>query len=173
MENLGAREAADRIRSVFFTDRSQRVDPEQAHQMKFVKQVCEELGADHDPETVAHVMTLLREHGVALHAGHEYPKFAMRKWDRTSKIVHSEDEERAWVDEAQPEPVETLNRDAAAAAYTGTAAVEHADHDEFVDDGDEVHVEDIDTLADTEPKSRSGDSSAGKTDTAKRGRRPV
>lgn len=231
MENLGAKEAADRIRGVFFSDRSQRVDPEQAHQMRFVKEVCGHLGAAHDPETVAHVMTLLREHDIELHAGHEYPKFATRKWDRTSKIVHSEDEERAWVDEAPPEPVdpetlpartldapvqdlstdlrtkvphfaddmpdppkparipsavtnreaaqdaharqpvETLNREAAADAYTGAAAV---DHGEFVDD-DEVHVEDIDTLVDTEPKSRSGDSSAGKTDTAKRpvGRRPV
>lgn len=235
MDNLGAKEAADRIRGVFFSDRSARTDPEQAHQMKFAKDVCRELGADESAETVQHVVTLLREHGVALHAGHEYPKFATRKWDRSSKIVHSEDEENAWVDEAQPEPVDpatvparTLeapvqdlsldlrdkvphmtgdappaqrparipsavtnreaaqdaharqpvsNRDAAAAAYdkanpdldhtnadaahgVGTFEDVQTDHDGDIDpdfvDEDEVHVEDVNTLAGSGDASKGG-----------------
>lgn len=106
MENLGAKEAADRIRDVFHSDRSMRTDPEQAHQMKFVKDVVKELGGDESPETLHHVGQLLREHGVALHAGHEYPKYATRKWDRTAKIVQNEQEEQDWVNEEQPVPVE-------------------------------------------------------------------
>lgn len=109
MENLGAKEAAARIRGVFFSDRSSRVDPEQAHQLRFAKEVCKELGADDSPETVQHVMQLLREHDVALHAGHEYPKFATRKWDRTSRIVNSESEEQQWVDEPEPAPTDPGN----------------------------------------------------------------
>lgn len=102
---LGAKEAADKIRSVFSSDRSARVDPEQAHQMKFAKDVARELGADETPESVSHIVQLLREHGIELHAGHEFPKYATRKWDRTSKVVHSEQEENDWINEPQPEPV--------------------------------------------------------------------
>lgn len=106
MRNLGAREAAEAIRGAFLVDRSANTDPEQQHQMKFAKDVCRELGADESPETVHHVMVLLRQHDIDLHAGHEFPKYATRKWDRTAKIVQNEDEERAWIDEPQPEPVD-------------------------------------------------------------------
>lgn len=104
MQNLGAKEAADAIRGAFFSDRSARTDPRDAHRMKFAKDVVHELGGDDSPETVRHVMQLLREHDIELHAGHEFPKFATRKWDRTAKIVHSEDEEHAWINEEQPAP---------------------------------------------------------------------
>lgn len=105
MRNLGPKEAANAIRGTFFSDRSSRMDPEQAHQMKFAKEVTRELGGgDDSPETVAHVMQLLREHDIELHAGHEFPKYATRKWDRTAKIVHSEEEEHSWVNEAEPPP---------------------------------------------------------------------
>lgn len=105
MRNLGVKEAADAIRGAFLADRSSRVDPEQAHQMKFAKEVNKELGGADTPEDVQHVVTLLREHGIELHAGHEYPKFATRKHDRTAKIVHSEEEANDWINEAPPEPV--------------------------------------------------------------------
>lgn len=121
MKNLGAKEAADAIRGAFLTDRSVRADPREAHQMKFAREVVRELGGDDSPETVRHVMQLLREHDIELHAGHEFPKYATRKWDRTAKIVHSEDEEQAWVNEEQPAP---LNQDDLPAARTLDAPVQ-------------------------------------------------
>lgn len=287
MQNLGAKEAADAIRGAFFSDRSMRTDPEDAHRMKFAKDVVRELGGDDSPETVHHVMQLLREHNIELHAGHEFPKYATRKWDRTAKIVHSEDEERAWIDEEQPAPADPddlpparvidapvqdlsvdlrdkvphmvgdaprnqpqtprvpsavtnreaaqdayarqpsdgSNRDVAAAAYDkANPGLDHqnqdaahgegdfTNHDEYIGDDSEVHIEDLaptgtaqqggapyakpadvgvvahddpdgdgiagqdvnpthdSVLGTDEPQRKSGDSSAGKTDTA---RRPV
>lgn len=104
MKNLGVQEAADAIRGKFFADRSFRGDPAAAHGFKFVKDVAKALNAGDDPADVMHVMQLLREEDIALHAGQQYPKYATRKWDRTAKVVHDENEEQAWVNEPQPEP---------------------------------------------------------------------
>lgn len=103
--NLGVTEAAAAIRGKFLADRSFRGDPQEAHRLQFAKNVAKELGSE-TPEDVIHIMGLLREEGIELHAGNEFPKYATRKWDRTAKIVHDEHEEHDWINEPQPEPQE-------------------------------------------------------------------
>lgn len=252
MRHLGVNEAADAIRGQFFSDRSMRGSPEDAHRLKFAKDVATALGADTSPESVQHIMILLREANIDLHTGQEYPKYAVREWDKTTKIVHDSGEEDAWVHEAKPEepapvamreqahPVQDLsidlrnqvpqhvdhehdphpagrvpsavtNREAAQDAYARQPIDhDHVNTDSDVIDDDEVHVEDVadtgskaeggapyakpadvgvmahddadgdgvagqddnpthDSVLGTEqPQSRSGDSSAGKTDTKAR-----
>lgn len=104
MQNLGVNEAANAIRGTFFSDRSFRGHPDEAHQIKFAKDVVKVLGADDTPENVIHVMALLREAGIDLPVGQEFPKYAVRDWDKTSKIVNDEQEEKEWVEEAKPDP---------------------------------------------------------------------
>lgn len=271
MRNLGVNEAADAIRGKFFADRSFRGDPEAAHGVKFAKDVARALDAGDDPADVMHVMQLLREEGIALATGQQYPMYATRKWDRTAKVVHDDQERDAWINEPQPEPVanddgvpvriqdvpvqdlstdlrnsvpgplnrqeeahipkvpsavtnreaaqdayarqsvENRDRDAAGAAYAGSHDHE-TDVQDFEQDDGEVHIEEIasvgsaieggapyvkpadvgvmahddpdrdgvagqdvnpthdSVLGTDEPQHKSGDSSAGKTDT---GRRPV
>lgn len=288
--NVGAKEAAMEINADVRNGLA-HVDPEHAHQAKFLKEVCEHLGIEPLPENIGHVASVLRQHDIAIHAGHEFPKYAARGYDGVRKIVANEQEEQEWVDETQPElvaplgrtieapvqdlsvdlrtkvphmvedmppaerparipsavtnreaaqdaharqPVETLSRADAAVAYDkANPGLDHTNQDAargvdtFEDvqgnefDDDDVHVEDVDLLADTgshqqggapykepadvgvmagddpdgdgivgqdkdpthdsvlgteRPKNRSGDSSAGKTDTATRpvgNRRPM
>lgn len=270
MQNLGVNEAADAIRGKFFADRSFRGDPEAAHGIRFVKDVAKALGAGDDPADVMHIAQLLREEGIALHAGQEYPKYVTRKWDNTSHVAQDERDADRIINEPPPviadqprvvdgpvqnlsldlkdqvphsvgsdhpagrvpsavtnreaaqdayarQPVEGQDRDAAETAYVGRTTHGAAElHDNLgYGDGDEVHVEDLaptgskaeggapyakpadvgvvahddpdrdgiagqdvnpthDSVAGTEePQHRSGDSSAGKTDTAAAARRPV
>lgn len=104
MRKLGVREAADAIRSQFYSDRSARTNPEDAHRMKFAKDVAAALGADTSPESVQHIMILLREADIDLHTGQEYPKYVTRKYDNTSHVVQNEAEAEAKINE-EPEPV--------------------------------------------------------------------
>lgn len=106
MRKLGVQEAAAAIRGRFYADRSTRGNPENAHRMKFAKDVDAALGGDGSPDSVQHTMVLLREEGIDLHAGDEFPKYATRKWDRTAKVVHDADEEHAWINEEQPAPAD-------------------------------------------------------------------
>lgn len=250
MRNLGVNEAADAIRGKFLADRSFRGDPDAAHGIKFAKDVAKVLGAGDDPADVMHVVQLLREEGIALATGMEYPKYVTRKWDNTSHIAQDEWDADRIVHELAPEivdqprvvhaPVQDLsldlkdkvpqtvvdtdhsqgrvpsavtNREAAQDAYARQPEALHSSTDptNFVEvDDDDVHVEDLaptgaaqqggspytkpadvgvmahddpdgdgvagqdvnpthDSVLDTdEPQRRSGDSSAGKTDTAHR-----
>lgn len=103
MQNLGAKEAANAIRDEVMMDRTMRGDPNHAHQMNYVKAVVKELGLEATPENIAHVATVLREHDIDVPAGQEYPKYATRKWDNTSHIVNSREEEDKLVNEEAPE----------------------------------------------------------------------
>lgn len=104
---MGVNEAAQAIRGTFSVDRSFRGHPEEAHQIKFAKEVAMQLAGTDDAATVIHVMALLREAGIELPPGQEYPKYATRKYDRTSAIVQNEQEEDAWINmepPAEPDP---------------------------------------------------------------------
>lgn len=101
--NLGVNEAAAAIRGKFLADRSFRGDPEAAHGIKFAKEVAKALDAGDDPADVMHIVQLLREEGITLHAGHEYPKYVTRKWDHTSHIAQDEQDADRIIDEPAPE----------------------------------------------------------------------
>lgn len=101
MKTLGVKEAAAAIKDFVELDRAARVDPERLHEMAFVKDVVEELGLDaSNPENMAHVTTVLREHDIALHARQEYPKW-VKHHKGGDVIVHDADEEKA----ATTEPI--------------------------------------------------------------------
>lgn len=106
---MGVNEAVQALRGKFFTDRSFRGHPEEAHQIKFAKEVAKALSGNDDAETVIHVMALLREEGIELPAGQEYPKFATRKHDRMSTIVQNAEEEDKWVNMEPPAPADPDN----------------------------------------------------------------
>lgn len=114
MRYLGPVEAANAIRDQITRDQSARVSPEAAHEMAFVKEVCQQLGMDATPENVQHVTLVLRERGISVPNGQEYPKYVTRKSDNTQHVVHSREEEQAKVDEPTPElvrnePVRTVD----------------------------------------------------------------
>ena len=95
MKTLGVKEAAAVIKDFVELDRAARVDPERLHEMVFVKGVVEELGLDaSNPENMAHVTTVLREHDIALHARQEYPKW-VKHHKGGDVIVNDADEEKA------------------------------------------------------------------------------
>lgn len=88
---LGPREAAMAIAPSLQADASSRMDPESAHGLRFVKEVCSHLGLEPTTENVEHVRLTLREHKIKLHAGNEYPKWVGEGTDRV--IVNSAEEE--------------------------------------------------------------------------------
>ncbi len=142
MRNLGAKEAADAIRGVVEKDHMQRVDPTRAHQIRYVTQVCAELGLEASADNVNHVAAVLREHDIDLHAGHEYPKW-VGKGD-AARIVNDAEEERLFLSPPPPpapEPTDT-------AAPVGD---EYKHGGELVD-RDQVHVEEF---ADDEPAAEA------------------
>jgi len=91
MRSLGPREAAMAIGPSMQADASSRMDPESAHGLSFVKEVCSHLGLEPTTENVEHVRLTLREHKIRLHAGNEYPKWVGEGGDRV--IVNNADEE--------------------------------------------------------------------------------
>jgi len=103
MRYLGPLEAANEIRAQIQQDQASRVSPDAAHEMAFVKEVCRYLGIDASPENVQHVTLVLRERGVAIPKGQEYPKYVVRKSDNTQHVVHSHEEELTKIDEPAPE----------------------------------------------------------------------
>lgn len=92
MRHLGAQEAADAIRATIERDRSTRLDPTNIHRLNFIKDVCKWLNLDPSIENVTHVDVVLREHGIALHEGLEFPKFVTCA-DGSACIVNSAAEE--------------------------------------------------------------------------------
>jgi len=104
MKNMGVQEAAAAIRERFASDHSFQGSPDEAHRIKFAKDVAHELGAGDGPETIAHIMVLLREAGIALASGQEYPKYVTRKWDNTSHIAQDEHHAERIINEPAPEP---------------------------------------------------------------------
>lgn len=142
MSKLGVKEAAEAIRGAAERDHMQRVDPAQAHQLKFVAAVCAELNLDASAENVHHVMGLLREHGIELHEGHEYPKWVVRKYDNTRHIVNDEQEEDEIVNAEAPKPPGEAARDGADTAADGAASQVDDLHEEQLDtDGDDTAEE--------------------------------
>lgn len=108
MRNLGPVEAAKEI--AHDVANVPGLDPEEQHHVRFVKSVCTELGMDHSPESMHKVAVVLHQHGIAMHQGHEFPKYAARDYDGARKIVNDEQEEKEWVEEAQPEPFPPVGR---------------------------------------------------------------
>lgn len=103
MRNLGAVEATNEIRHDVFN--MPGIDPAEQHQIRFMQSVCSQLGLDHTPENMHKVATALHRHDIGIHAGQEFPKYAVRDHDGAQKIVHDEQEERRWIEEPPPEPV--------------------------------------------------------------------
>lgn len=105
MRTMGAQEAANEIRGVIHSDLSSRVAPEEQHQLKYLKEVCNYLGVEPSAENVLHVRSVLREHDIAPYSGDEWPKWVVRKWDNTQHIAHNEQEADEIVNvEPPPEP---------------------------------------------------------------------
>lgn len=101
MRNLGPLEAANEIRND--VTNLPGIDPAEQHHVRFIQSVCGQLGLDPSPENMHKVAVVLHKHDIGMHHGHEFPKYAVRDWDKTSKIVHNEQEEKEWVEEARPE----------------------------------------------------------------------
>lgn len=107
MEKLGVREAANRIRQQAELDRSLRTSPEDAHALKFAKEVAVELGFDaNKAEDVFHVFQLLREHDIAPHTGQEWPKYVQRKRDGAMVIADNPEHADKIINEEPPAPAE-------------------------------------------------------------------
>lgn len=124
MRKLGVKEAAEAIRGVVQQDHAARLDPSHAHQLKFVVAVCAELGLEASAENVQHIGVLLREQGIGLHEGHEYPKWVVRKYDNTRHIVNDEQEEDEIVNAEARKPPEEVVRDGTAVAADGEHPVQ-------------------------------------------------
>ncbi len=103
MRNLGAVEAANEIRHDISNLLDQ--DPEDQHAVRFIQGVCSHLGLDHSPGNMHKVAVCLHKHDIETHRGQEFPKFAIRDYDKAQKIVHDEQEEKEWVEASRPEPV--------------------------------------------------------------------
>jgi hypothetical protein len=109
MRKLGAAEAANEIRHTVFNT-PDLLSPEEQHHLRYVVSVCDQLGLDHSPESLHKVGMALQKHDIGMHAGQEYPKYAVRDHDKAQKIVHSEQEAHDWENEPVPEPVEPLGK---------------------------------------------------------------
>lgn len=103
---MGPVEAANVIRAVFKKDRMSHMSPEYVHELKFVEEVCDQLGADKNPQTVMHVRNLLREAGVDLPKGQEYPKYVKRGYDGAMLVARDEQHAREIENAIEPEPAD-------------------------------------------------------------------
>ena len=110
MRSMGALEAANAIRNVMVMDRSSRASPEDQHQLRFLKEVAAHLGLEPDAENLLHLRAVLREHGITLHEGNEYPKWVVRKYDGTAHIADNEQEADAIINAEPPPPAEPAPR---------------------------------------------------------------
>lgn len=89
---MGAREVANVLRPNL---QLQHPDPHDQHSLNFLKEVATHLGLDHTAEVITHLAGLMREHGLKIHSGHEYPKWVVRKADGARfEAVDETDEER-------------------------------------------------------------------------------
>jgi hypothetical protein len=101
MRNLGVKEAADEIRDHL---EASQLPPEDAHQLKFLQDIADELQLDRTPDNLHRIDAALHERDIALHAGHEYPKMVTRLWDGAQVIAGSPEDEETKINEPQPEP---------------------------------------------------------------------
>jgi len=102
MKNLGVKEAAEAIRS---TVDAAVLPPEEAHQMRFLQGVCGELGIDHtNPENLHRVAHALQQHDIAIHEGHEFPKWVGE--GSAAVVVNDAAEEEAYHAKMNPPPAE-------------------------------------------------------------------
>jgi hypothetical protein len=100
---MGPKEVADVLRPHL---QLHHTDPHDQHALNFLKDVATRLGLDHTPEVITHLAGLMREKGLVLKTGEEYPKMVTRKADSATFTVHSvaEEDRRINEDPAQTEP---------------------------------------------------------------------
>ena len=105
-KTLGPVEAAHAIGKAFHDGAASRADPEMAHAVKFLKEVCVNLGVESSPENVAVVHSLLGEHDIDLPHGTEYPKWVGDKIvnDADEEAALAADDEKAETKQPEPEP---------------------------------------------------------------------
>lgn len=99
---MDAQIAARLIANDFFNSSQ---PPEHLHRMRFARSVLHHLGSPETAENLNHVMVLLAKHHVD-HVGNDFPKVAVRKYDRAQKTVNNQQEEQDWVNMEEPPPPE-------------------------------------------------------------------
>ncbi len=103
MRTLGPTEAAAVIHRQLRADHSSRAAPEDHHRLNYLKQVAGHCGVEASPENLEHIAVLLREHGIEIPAGQEYPKVVTRGYDKAQMIANNPTEEDQIV-HAEPPP---------------------------------------------------------------------
>src|SRR4051812_19821647 len=104
-KQLDPQAAADAIRDDLSVH---PLEPEQAHQVRFLEQVCSSLGLEHHPHHIHNIAVLLNKHDIALPGGKQYPKHVTRKWDSSDHIANSAEEADAIINQPQPAPPEPV-----------------------------------------------------------------
>lgn len=141
---MGAQEVANTLRPHLAL---QHLDPHYLHQLNFLKDVAARLGLDHTPEVLTHIAGLMREHGLVIHSGQEYPKMVARKADGKSFEAKDEEDEDRIVNEVPEElrePPEPTKLD---------LPIGQANADDAVEDNKPTHdqPDDTDHFGEQEP----------------------